>query len=129
MPDAPTRLRFISIVSVPVTDPEAAKRFYIDTVGFELLRDDPIGPEQRWIQLRPPGAETSIALVTWFETMRPGSLTGLVLESADLAADYRVLEGRGLELSEPTDAPWGRFATFRDPDGNGWVVQQSAEAT
>lgn len=116
----------ISIVSIPVSDPGASKGFYAEVLGFDVLRDSPMGPDRRWIQLAPAGAEASITLVDWFEEMPPGCVQGLVLETDDLEADHRVLRDRGLEISDLKDAPWGRYATFSDPDGNGWVLQQAA---
>jgi catechol 2,3-dioxygenase-like lactoylglutathione lyase family enzyme len=119
-------VRRIAIVSVPVSDQEAAKRFYTDMLGFSTVRDNPMGPDQRWVQVAPPGAETSVTLVTWFPAMRPGSITGLVLETDDVAADHARLRSRGVVISDLAEVPWGRHATFTDPDGNGWVLQQTA---
>jgi catechol 2,3-dioxygenase-like lactoylglutathione lyase family enzyme len=119
-------VRRIAIVSVPVSDQEAAKRFYTDILGFSIVRDNPMGPDQRWVQVAPPGAETSVTLVTWFPAMRPGSITGLVLETHDVAADHARLRSRGVVISDLAEVPWGRYATFTDPDGNGWVLQQTA---
>ena len=119
-------VRRIAIVSVPVSDQEAAKRFYTDMLGFSTVRDNPMGPDQRWVQVGPPGAETSVTLVTWFPAMRPGSITGLVLETDDVAADHARLRSRGVVISDLAEVPWGRHATFTDPDGNGWVLQQTA---
>ena len=119
-------VRRIAIVSVPVSDQEAAKRFYTDMLGFSTVRDNPMGPDQRWVQVGPPGAETSVTLVTWFPAMRPGSITGLVLETDDVAADHARLRSRGVVISDLAEVPWGRYATFTDPDGNGWVLQQTA---
>jgi catechol 2,3-dioxygenase-like lactoylglutathione lyase family enzyme len=73
----------VRVVSVPVSDQERAKRFYLDTLGFELVRDESV-PGMRWIQVKPPTCTVSLRLVTWFESMPPGSLHGLVLGSDDL---------------------------------------------
>jgi catechol 2,3-dioxygenase-like lactoylglutathione lyase family enzyme len=119
----------ISVVSVPVSDQQRAKSFYTETLGFELLADSPFGEGQRWIQVGPKGTATSITLVTWFETMPAGSTKGIVLECDDLDGTYRELAARGVQFDGPVqDAPWGRFATFDDPDGNGWVLQVSTSA-
>ena len=118
-------IRRIDIVSVPVADQQVAKAFYREVLGFTVVRDNPMGPNQRWVQLSPPGAETSITLVTWFEHMPPGSLQGMVLDTLELDATRRQWVERGLEISEISEAPWGRYATFTDPDGNGWVLQQA----
>lgn len=118
-------IKNISIVSLPVEDQPRAKSFYMDVLGFELVADDPMGPNQRWVQLKPPAGVTSITLVTWFEGMPPGSVQGLVLETDDVRADREALAGRGLEITLVDNAPWGEFATFADPDGNGWVLQEN----
>jgi hypothetical protein len=71
------------------------------------------------------GSSTSLTLVTWFDTMAPGSLQGLVLQSEDLDADYSALLDRGVRFeSPPTQQPWGREAVIVDPDGNKLVLQQ-----
>jgi catechol 2,3-dioxygenase-like lactoylglutathione lyase family enzyme len=111
------------VVSIPVSDQDRAKAFYRDVLGFELIDDMPMGPDQRWVQLGPKGAQTSITLVTWFETMQPGSLDGIVVRSTDIDADHAELTRKGLALTPIETAPWGRYATFDDPDGNGWVLQ------
>jgi catechol 2,3-dioxygenase-like lactoylglutathione lyase family enzyme len=54
----------IRVVSVPVSNADAAKTFYQHTLGFALERDTPMGPDSRWIQLRPPGSKASIAAKT-----------------------------------------------------------------
>ncbi len=118
-------IRRIDIISVPVSDQAAAKLFYTEVLGFGILRDDPMGPDQRWVQLSLPGAETSITLVTWFEAMPPGSLRGVVLDTLDIEGTHGTLRERGLDISDVSEAPWGRYATFSDPDGNGWVLQQA----
>ena len=82
----------------------------------------------RWVMLRPPGSGTAITLVTWFETMAAGSLKGSVLGCDDLEKTLADLSGAAWSAShedEIQEAPWGRWKTFDDPDGNGWVLQQS----
>jgi catechol 2,3-dioxygenase-like lactoylglutathione lyase family enzyme len=112
------------IVSVPVSDQERAKKFYRDTLGFDLIRDEPMGPTDRWIQLSPKGCSTTIALVTWFDTMRPGGLQGVMLNSTNIDRDTQELSAKGLQLTPIDQQPWGRFAMFKDPDGNGWILRQ-----
>jgi predicted enzyme related to lactoylglutathione lyase len=119
-------MRTIQLFSIPVSDQERAKTFYVDTLGWELVRDDPMSPDQRWVQVRPRGGETSITLVTWFESMPPGSLRGIVVETDDLEADLAALQSRGVRIDAAIEeAPWGRWVTFDDPDGNGFVLQAS----
>ncbi len=118
-------IRRIAIMSAPVLDEERAASFYADTLGFGILHDSPMGHDRRWLQMAPPGAETSITLVTWFDAMPAGCLRGLVLDTEEIEATRDEHKLRGLEITEIKDAPWGRSATFSDPDGNGWVLQQS----
>jgi uncharacterized glyoxalase superfamily protein PhnB len=82
-------------------------------------------PGIRWVQVAPRGSSTSLTLVTWFDTMPPGSLLGLVLQSEDLDSDYRTLMDRGVRFeSPPTHQPWGLEAVMLDTDGNKLVLQQ-----
>ena len=112
------------IISVPVSDPQRSKAFYRNVLGFELVRESPMGPGQTWIQLSPVGCTTTIALVTWFDTMRPGGLQGVMLNTDDIDTDHATLVSRGLQISEIGSEPWGRYATFKDPDTNGWILRQ-----
>ena len=117
----------IEVVSVPVSDQERAKAFYASKLGFTVQTDAEFGESMRWMMLRPPGGGTCITLVTWFDTMPPGSLKGSVLGCDDLEKTLAELTGRGVTFSEDDiqEAPWGRWKTFDDPDGNSWVLQQS----
>lgn len=112
------------IISVPVSDQQRAKRFYTEVLGFELVRESPMGPGMSWIQLAPPGQSVTIALVTWFETMKPGRLQGVMVNTEDIDTEHRTLRSRGLELTEIKQEPWGRYAMFADPDGNGWILRE-----
>ena len=60
----------ISLLSLPVSDQDRAAAFYVGTLGFELVADNRMGPAQRWVQVAPKGATTSITLVTWFDDFR-----------------------------------------------------------
>lgn len=120
-----TAVKRIELISIPVSDPDRAKAFYADTLGFELLADNAFGPGQRWIQLVPPGAETSITLTTWFDDYPPGTVRGNIIEVEDLAAAKTELEGRGLTFTDVDQvSPWGAFAPFADPDGNRWSLHE-----
>ncbi len=107
----------VQLFSVPVADQERAREFYVDTVGFELLADQP-GVHGRWLQVAPKGADTSLVLVDWFPTMPPGSVRGLLLRTTDVEADCARLRERGVRVDGPKATPWGRQASFADPDGN-----------
>jgi catechol 2,3-dioxygenase-like lactoylglutathione lyase family enzyme len=114
----------LDVVSLPVSDQERARDFYVDVLGFELLRQNEMGPAQQWIQVVPKGGQTSITLVNWFDSMPAGSLNGLVLHTDDLDAQVADLIARGVEVPGGIQAePWGRFAVFADPDGNRLVLR------
>lgn len=119
----------LSVISIPVSDPERSKAFYVDVLGFEPVIDSEFGSGLRWVMLRPPGAATAITLTTWFDTMPPGSLRGTVLSVPDIEEAAEELRAAGLlEADEAIEtAPWGRWVTIEDPDGNGWVVQQDSQ--
>ncbi|OLB82507.1 MAG: hypothetical protein AUI14_00510 [Actinobacteria bacterium 13_2_20CM_2_71_6] len=112
----------IQVLSVPVTDQDRARDFYVDILGFDLVADNPMGPDQRWVQVAPHDGTTGLTLVTWFPTMPPGSLKGLVLQTPDVDGETERLRRAGIKIDGPQDAPWGRFSTFDDPDGNGLVL-------
>jgi hypothetical protein len=77
-----------------------------------------------------PGAATSITLVNWFPTMPAGSTKGTVFETDDLEGEIATLRSRGVSVPGGIEeAPWGRFVTLDDPDGNGIVLQQTATVT
>jgi catechol 2,3-dioxygenase-like lactoylglutathione lyase family enzyme len=116
----------VQLLSVPVSDQDRARDFYVDVLGFELAMDTQLGPDMRWVLVKPPGGETAVTLVTWFPTMPAGSLRGTVLETDDLEGDVERLADLGVDFRDGIeDAPWGRFVQFSDPDGNGIVLQAS----
>ncbi len=119
-------VRSVAVVSVPVSDQERAKSFYVDRLGMELVRDDSSIPGMRWVQVAPPGGGTQLSLVTWFDSMPAGSLRGLVLRMADLQGTYDALIAQGVEFEgPPTEQPWGLETVVHDPDANGIVLQQA----
>jgi catechol 2,3-dioxygenase-like lactoylglutathione lyase family enzyme len=100
-------------------------RFFIDMLGFRLVADRQIpGSQNHWVELAPGMGNVSICLVTWFITMPPGSMRGLVLETENLEEECKTLKTRGLQFDPIQEAPWAKFITFRDPDGNYFVLQQ-----
>lgn len=114
----------LELVQVPVSDVDRAIDFYTARAGFVLDHDHDVGGGLRFVQLTPPGSGCSIALGTGLTTMAPGSVEGLQLVVADIEAARTDLAGRGLDVGEVQDFPWGRFLFFADPDGNRWAVQQ-----
>lgn len=116
----------VQLFSIPVTDQDRARDFYVGALGLELVNDFRMSPTMRWVQVRPAGAQTSMTLVTWFPGMPPGSLSGLVLETDDLDGDIARFRERGVEFEgEVRDQPWGRSIVLHDPDGNGIVLQST----
>lgn len=116
-------MKNISIVSIPVTDQQRAKEFYVKA-GFTLILENAMGPDQTWIQLGFPGAETSITLVNWFEQMPVGSVRGLVVETDDIKQEIATLKANGIIAGAIDETPWGRFASVQDPDGNIFSLHQ-----
>lgn len=114
----------LELVQVPVSDVDRAKEFYTRQAGFVLDHDHDIGGGIRFVQLTPPGSAASIAIGTGLSSMPPGSVEGLQLVVADIDEARDELAGRGLDVGEVQDYPWGRFLFFVDPDGNRWAVQQ-----
>jgi catechol 2,3-dioxygenase-like lactoylglutathione lyase family enzyme len=112
------------LFSVPVSNQQIAKAFYRDILGFEVIREESMGPDTSWIQMSPKGCAVTITLVTWFDAMKPGGLQGVMLNTTDIEADHAALTAKGLTLTEIEQQPWGRYAMFSDPDGNGWILRQ-----
>ena len=114
----------VAVVSIPVKDQAAGRAFYTDVIGLEVLRDEAMGTDMRWIQLQPKDGGATIALVNWFKGMPPGGVQGLMLGVDDVDAEYARLSGLGVEVSPVDEQPWGRFTMLNDPDGNGLILAQ-----
>ena len=114
----------LELISVPVTDVDRARDFYVEQAGFVLDHDHTVSEEIRFVQLTPKGSPASIAIGKGTTKAEPGSVEGLQLVVEDIEAARDELSGRGVEVSEVQDFPWGRFVFFSDPDGNGWAVQE-----
>jgi catechol 2,3-dioxygenase-like lactoylglutathione lyase family enzyme len=113
----------LELVAVPVSDVDRAKAFYMQA-GFVADHDHRVGDDLRFVQLTPPGSACSIAIGQGITPATPGSVEGLQVVVADVHATRAELVGRGVEVSDVQEFPWGSFVWFRDPDGNGWAVQQ-----
>jgi catechol 2,3-dioxygenase-like lactoylglutathione lyase family enzyme len=114
----------LELVAVPVSDVDRAISFYTDQVGFHLDHDHHVSDQLRFVQITPPGSACSIAFGTGISTKEPGSVDGLQIVVSDVTAARAELVGRGVDASEVQDFPWGRFVFFKDPDGNGWALQE-----
>jgi catechol 2,3-dioxygenase-like lactoylglutathione lyase family enzyme len=129
----------LEVVVIPVADVDRAKRFYGD-LGWRLDADFVIGNEFRVVQFTPPGSPCSIHFGTGVTSAVPGSARGLYLIVSDIEAARAELVGRGVDVSEvfhragpgkpPLSGPdpqrrsYVSFATFSDPDGNSWLLQE-----
>jgi catechol 2,3-dioxygenase-like lactoylglutathione lyase family enzyme len=114
----------LELISIPVSDVDRAKAFYTEKVGFHADHDHRVSDELRFVQITPPGSACSIAFGTGITTQQPGSYQGLQIVVSDVTAAHDELAGRGVEVSDVQDLPWGRFVFFSDPDGNGWALQE-----
>ena len=114
----------LELVAVPVSDVDRAKAFYTEQAGFNADHDHQVNENLRFVQLTPPGSACSIAIGTGVIDQPAGSVQGLQLVVDDIDAAHAELSGRGVEVGPVQDFPWGRFVFFKDPDGNGWAVQQ-----
>lgn len=128
----------LEVVQVPVSDVERAKTFYAEKLGFNVDHDTNLGETVRFVQLTPPGSGCSIVISNGMVDMQPGSLQGLQLVVRDLRAARAQLVERGMEVGEiqvydrtgPRPYREGDdlnnvgFVYFRDPDGNGWAIQE-----
>lgn len=108
----------IRLVTVPVTDQDRAKDFYTHVLGMTVRGDTTNGP-MRWLEVAPDGSGTSLVLGAF---PGAGSLQGLMLHSEDIDADCARLHEAGVNVDGPHDRPWGRDASFTDPDGNELVL-------
>jgi catechol 2,3-dioxygenase-like lactoylglutathione lyase family enzyme len=129
----------LEVVVIPVSDVDRSKRFYIN-LGWRLDADFIVGDEFRVVQLTPPGSPASIHFGTGLTSAAPGSASGLYLVVSDIEATRAALVDRGVDVSEvfhradpgkpPLSGPdpdrrsYSSFATFSDPDGNGWLLQE-----
>ena len=113
----------LELVTIPVSDVDRAKAFYVEQVGFVADHDHVVNDAMRFVQLTPPGSACSITIGTGLTDLTPGSAQ-VQLVVADIATARDELHSRGVEVSEVQTFDWGSFVFFADPDGNRWAVQQ-----
>ena len=128
----------LELVLIPVSDVDRAKKFYLEQAGFVLIVDTPIGPDQRVVQVVPPGSECAIGFGTGITSAAPGAAQGLHLVVSDILAARGELTQRGVAVSgirhledgiwvdgpHPQRENYESFADFTDPDGNIWILQE-----
>ena len=129
----------LEVVVIPVSDVDRAKRFY-GSLGWRVDADFVMGDAFRVVQFTPPGSPCSIHFGTGVTSAVPGSAAGLYLIVSDIEAARAELAARGVDVSKvshrdgpgkpllggrhPARASYSSFATFSDPDGNEWLLQE-----
>ena len=132
----------LEVVVIPVSDVDRAKRFY-GGLGWRLDADFAVGDTFRVVQFTPPGSPSSIHFGTGLTPAAPGSASGLYLVVSDIEAARADLIARGADVSEiihragpgqppvggrdPEQRSYRSYASFSDPDGNGWLLQEVTE--
>ena len=121
-----TRITEVGTVIVPVSDQDRAIEFYTETLGFELRTDSPYGDGDRWVDVAPPGAVTTIALVPPREGQSVGVPTNMGLTTEDVDADHAALMERGADVDDVVRMgdPVPPMFFLRDQDGNQIFVVQ-----
>jgi predicted enzyme related to lactoylglutathione lyase len=114
----------VKFVSIPSADQDRALAFWTEKIGFTLVTDQPFSDTQRWIELAVRDSDTRFVLFTPDgQEDRIGSFFNGALACDDVEATWRQLSERGVIFdSPPKKSHWGSFATFRDPDGNQFVL-------
>jgi catechol 2,3-dioxygenase-like lactoylglutathione lyase family enzyme len=116
-----TQIRQIGTVMVPVADQDAAIAFYTEKLGFELRSNIPFGNGDRWVDVAPAGASSTIALVIPREGEETGIDTRVAFASEDIDGDYATLKERGVDVDAEVmrmGGPVPPMFFFRDQDGN-----------
>jgi predicted enzyme related to lactoylglutathione lyase len=114
----------IELIPIPVSDVDRAKTFYVEKAGFNADHDHLVSDEVRFVQLTPPGSACSIVLGKGITDEPPGSVQGVQMVVSDINAARAELVERGVDVGDVQVFPWGSFLFFKDPDGNGWSVQE-----
>jgi catechol 2,3-dioxygenase-like lactoylglutathione lyase family enzyme len=127
MAETETRIHIsqVGTVIVPVSDQDRALEFYLDTLGFEKRVDTPYGEGDRWVEVAPPGAATTIALVPPREGESAGIETRVGFTTEDAEADHANLRAKGVDADAAVmrmGDPVPPMFFFRDPDGNSFLI-------
>ena len=115
-------------VCVTIADTDRALDFYVGTLGFKKVVDEPMGPAMRWVEVQVAGAETTIALAPPPQGQEAGgSQTGICLDTSDVDAAHEALKAAGADVDDEVSrfgAPVPPMFWLRDPDGNSLIVVQ-----
>lgn len=119
-----TRISQVGTVMVPVTDQDRALDFYTGSLGFEKRGDTPYGDGQRWVEVAPAGAATTLALVPPREGESAGIETRVALTTTDVDAEHAGLAERGVDADDVMRVgdPVPPMFFLRDPDGNSLLI-------
>ena len=119
----------IGTITVGVTDQDKALDFYVNTLGFEKIDDQPMSETERWLEVALPGGQTHVMLGLRGQSGSDRSgMTGFVLHTDDIEATCATLKERGVTMTqELSTQPWGKWAQIADPDGNEFGVWAPAE--
>lgn len=116
----------IEVVTVPVSDVDMAKEFYVEKIGFHLDGDWKM-EDKRFVQLTPVGSGCSICIGEGITTAKPGSIDSLLLVVKDIYKAHEELVKKGVKVTDVEKMPWGAWHIyFSDPDGNKLTIQQKA---
>ncbi|MDR8413100.1 VOC family protein [Nonomuraea sp. 3-1Str] len=109
-------------LTIPVTDQDAAKAFYVDKLGFEVRSETPMpmGDNLRWIEVAPRGGQTTLVLCNWMPDLP--KLQNAMLETKDTDEAVAALRDAGVTVDDPNQTPWGKQAAVTDPDGNRFIL-------
>ncbi len=118
----------ISTVSVGVSNQDKALDFYVNTLGFEKIQDQPMSETERWLEVAPEGAQTHLMLGLRGQMGGDkAGFTGFILDTDNIEATCETLKARGVTLTkEPSTQHWGKWAQFTDPDGNEFGIWSPA---
>jgi catechol 2,3-dioxygenase-like lactoylglutathione lyase family enzyme len=120
-----TRITQVGTVMVPVSDQDRALEFYVGKLGFEKRSDTPFGNGDRWVEVAPPGAASTIALVPPREGEAVGIQTRIAFSTVDVDADHADMRARDVDVDEQVmrmGDPVPPMFFFRDADGNQLMV-------
>ena len=114
----------IKTVAIYVSDQVKALDFYTKTLGFEIRRQELMGPSASWIEVAPPGAQSCLVLYPRAMTQNWQELKpSVVFACADVEGTCRDLAAKGVQITgQPRQMAWGTFAKFIDPDGNEFIL-------
>lgn len=117
----------VGTVTIYVDDQEASRRFYVDQLGFTVLRDADMGPMGRWLEVAPAEGQTAFVLASaaaFGKQERVGDSADVTLSCSDVRELHADLVAKGVTVTDPETQEWGSFVKLTDPDGQVFVVSE-----